>query len=150
MPVPEELSHAEPAGLLAVAAVALLPHLRLTGQDQEQLGGRLALLYHARTRRIPADLDVVADVTQGAGRLGQQQESVGKGGRPGKAVRPAGQPGRQPLGDQQVAGREVPVVQPGRPAQGPGGRPVRAVPGPAARWQAAVVTALMVTWSGWP
>ena len=127
VPVSEELSHAEPAGLLAAAAVALLPHLRFTGQDQEQLGGRLALLYHARPRRVPADLDVVADVTQGAGRLGQQQESVGKGGRPGKAARPTGQPGRQPLHDQQVARREVPVVQPGRP----GGRPVRAVPGAA-------------------
>ena len=72
---------------------------------------------------------MVADVAQGAGRLGQQQESVGKGGRPGKAARLAGQPGRQPLDDQQVARREVPVVQPGRPAQGEGGRPVRAVPG---------------------
>ena len=123
----EELPRPEPAEPLAAAAVALLPRLRFTGQDQEQLGGRLALLHHARTRRVPADLDVVADVTQGAGRLGQQQESVGKGSRPGNAVRPAGQPGRQPLGDQQVARREAPVVQPGRPAPAPG--TARAGPG---------------------
>ena len=147
MPVPEKLSHPEPGGLLAAAAAGLRPHLRFTRQDQEQLGGRLALLYYARTRRVPADLDVVADVTHGAGRLGQQQESVRKGGRPGKAARPGGQPGRQPLHHQQVTRREAPVVDPGRPAQRPGGR---AVPGPAARWQAAVVTALIVTWSGWP
>src|SRR6516225_2019901 len=41
----EELSHLEPAEALAAAAVALLPHLRFTRQDQEQFGGRLALLY---------------------------------------------------------------------------------------------------------
>ena len=114
----EELPHPDSAELLAAAAAALLPHLRFTRQDQEQLGGRLALLYDVGTRRVPADLDVVADVTHGAGRLGQQEESVGKGGRPGKALRLAGQPCRQPLHHQQVARREAAVVQPGRPAAG--------------------------------
>jgi hypothetical protein len=39
-----ENSPPEPTGPLAAAAAALLPHLCFTRQDQEQLGGHLALL----------------------------------------------------------------------------------------------------------
>ena len=67
--------------MFSLAAVCLLPHLRRPGQDQIKLRGRLALLDNVGARRVPADLDVVADVAEGDGLSSQHQEGVGKRSR---------------------------------------------------------------------